>query len=69
MVHLKYEIRLSDFRDGQNGEPEVAELGNGAHTASGTVYVSVQTNILATDHGCAGYKHLIYHGKAKWLSS
>lgn len=69
MVHFKYETRLSDFRDGQNGGSQVAEPGSSAHTASGTVYVSVQTKTLATDCGHGGYKHLIYHGEAKWLSS
>lgn len=69
MVHFKYETHLSDFRDGQNAELEVAELGSGAHTASGTLYISVQTNILDTDCGHSGYKHLIYRGEAKWLSS
>lgn len=69
MVHFNYETRLSDFRDGQNGEPEVAEPGSSAHTASGTVNVSIQTKILATDRGHGGYKHPICHGEAKWLSS
>lgn len=69
MVHFKCETRLSDFRDGQNGEPQVVEAGRGARTASGTVYISIQTNVLATDCGHGGYKHLIYHREAKWLSS
>lgn len=65
MVYFKYQQCSPDFRDGQNGEPEVAEPGSAAQAASGTVYISIQAKRITANCCHSGYKYLIYHGEAK----